>query len=354
MEKILLTFAISAIVGFLFFKLKFPGGFLVGAVVGSTVLSVGFHMAEMPYLAKFAAQATAGAFIGVSFEREDLKKLRHAWKPALAVLSSMMLINIMAGFTLVAVSHMDLLTALLSGIPGGVSNTPLIAAEVGAVVSQIVFIQFIRMCAGIGVFPSMVKFLTRHEEMPDEAEIARAKAEVSAQKAAAKKRAVPYFAPLVLAVAAFSGWLGRIADIPAGPLVFSMIGVFLLKLTGITGKLPMPIKRVAQVLSGAYIGCSISYEDVLDFPRLIIPAMIVVAFYMVNSIVVGNFISRKFSIPKREALLMVTPAGASDMALISSEIGVHSTNLVILQIVRMLCAVSIFPAAHIFIASLLT
>ena len=354
MGNILLTFAISAIVGYVFFKLKFPGGFLVGAVVGSTVLSVGFQVAEMPYVAKFLAQATAGAFIGVSFEREDLEKLKSAWKPALVVLSSMLMINILAGFTLAGVSHLDLLTALLSGIPGGVSNTPLIAVEVGGVVSQIVFIQFIRMCAGIGVFPSMVKFLTRHEEMPDEAEIARAKAELSAQKAAAKKRAVPYFAPLVLAVAAFSGWIGRISDVPAGPLVFSMIGVFLLKLTGITGKLPMPIKRVAQVLSGAYIGCSISYEDVLDFPRLIIPAIIVVVFYLLNAVVVGNFISRKFSIPRREALLMVTPAGASDMALISSEIGVHSTNLVILQIVRMLCAVSVFPAVMIFIASCLS
>ena len=132
------------------------------------------------------------------------------------------------------------------------------------------------------------------------------------------------------------------------------VALFLLKLTGVTGKLPMPIKRVAQVLSGAYIGCSISYEDVLDFPRLIIPAIIVVVFYIVNAVIVGNFLSRKFEIPRREALLMVTPAGASDMALISSEIGVHSTNLVIMQIIRMLCAVSVFPAAHIFIASILT
>ena len=354
MENILLTFVISAIFGFIFFKCKVPGGFLVGAVVGATILSVGFGLAEMPYIGKFLAHSTAGAFIGVSFERDDLKKLKNVWKPTLTVLSSMMIINILAGFVLYGTTHMDLLTSLLSGIPGGVSNTPMIAAEVGAVVSQIVFIQFIRMCAGIGVFPSMVKFLTRHEEMPDEEEIARAKAEISAQKAAVKKRAVPYFTPLVLLVAVVFGWIGRISGVPAGPLLFSMIGVFLLKLTGVTGKLPMPIKRVAQVLSGAYIGCSIGYEDVLDFPRLIIPAMIVVAFYMLNAYITGNFIARKFRIPKREALLMLTPAGASDMALISSEIGVHSTNLVIMQIIRMLCAVSIFPAVHIFIASCLS
>lgn len=353
MEKILLTFAVSAVIGYIFFKCKVPGGMLVGAVVGSTILSVGFGMAEMPYTAKFIAHVTAGAFIGVSFEREDLKSLKKAWKPTLTVLASMMVINIAAGFILHLFMNMDLITSLLSGIPGGVSNTPMIAAEVGAEVSQIAFIQFIRMCAGIGIFPSVVKYLTRDEEMPDAEEVARAKAELAAKKEAKKKRTVPYFTPLVLLVAAVCGWGGRLSGIPAGALVFSMLGTFVLKLTGVTGKLPMPIKRVAQVLSGAYIGCSISYEDVMYFPQLIIPAVIVVAFYLLNSWITGNFICKKFSIPKREALLMLTPAGASDMALISSEIGVHSTNLVIMQIIRMLCAVSIFPAVHIFIVSML-
>ena len=96
MEKVLLTFLVGAIFGYIFFKCKVPGGFLVGAVVGSTILSVGFGMAHMPYIGKFMAQATAGAFIGVSFERDDLKKLKSIWKPTLTVLSSMMLINILA------------------------------------------------------------------------------------------------------------------------------------------------------------------------------------------------------------------------------------------------------------------
>lgn len=354
MYNILLTFAVSIVAGFLFFKAKVPGGFLVGAVVGATVLSVGFGAAEMPYTAKLLAQMTAGAFIGVSFERDDIKCLKKVWKPTLLVISSMIVINVTAGLLIYRFMGMDLMSALLSGIPGGVSNTPMIAAEVGGEVSQIAFIHFLRMFAGIGIFPSMVKFLTRDEELPDEEEIARAKAELSAQKAAAKKNAVPYFVPLVLAVAAVSGWLGRLSGIPAGALVFAMFGTFLLKLTGVTGKLPMPLKRVAQVLSGAYIGCTMTYEDVLYFPKLILPALTVIAFYMINAFVVGNFISRKFSIPRREALLMVTPAGASDMALISSEIGVHSTNLVIMQIIRMISAMSIFPAIHIFLNSVIT
>ena len=45
----------------------------------------------------------------------------------------------------------------------------------------------------------------------------------------------------------------------------------------------------------------------------------------------------------RGTALMMTPAGASDMALISADIGVHSPSLVVMQIFRMLMAASIFP-----------
>ena len=40
---------------------------------------------------------------------------------------------------------------------------------------------------------------------------------------------------------------------------------------------------------------------------------------------------------------MMTPAGASDMALIAADIGVNSPSLVVMQIFRMLMAASIFP-----------
>ena len=42
-------------------------------------------------------------------------------------------------------------------------------------------------------------------------------------------------------------------------------------------------------------------------------------------------------------MLMMTPAGASDMALIAADIGVNSPSLVVMQIFRMLMAASVFP-----------
>ena len=46
---------------------------------------------------------------------------------------------------------------------------------------------------------------------------------------------------------------------------------------------------------------------------------------------------------RREGYLTATPAGASDMALISSDLGVDSPDLIVLQLMRMLIVVMAFP-----------
>ena len=48
MENVLLTFCVGFAVAFIFFKLKVPGGMLIGAVCGTVALSLTTGMAEMP------------------------------------------------------------------------------------------------------------------------------------------------------------------------------------------------------------------------------------------------------------------------------------------------------------------
>ena len=56
---------------------------------------------------------------------------------------------------------------------------------------------------------------------------------------------------------------------------------------------------------------------------------------------------------RREAMLAATPAGANDMALISGDLGVHSQDLNVLQIIRMIVVVSVFPQIVRLVVSLL-
>ncbi len=43
-------------------------------------------------------------------------------------------------------------------------------------------------------------------------------------------------------------------------------------------------------------------------------------------------------------MLAATPAGASDMALISADLGIHNIRLIFLQVMRLIAVITLFPA----------
>lgn len=323
--------------GLLFYKLKVPGGMMVGSIVAVAALSVLSGMAFMPGEAKLTAQCLAGAFLACSVDREDLKRLPHLLRPALVLLSAALCLNLLLGVLIWLCSPMDLLTSLMSAVPGGMSDTPIIAEDLGADAPKVAVMQFVRMSMGIGVFPSLIAVLTKKDLTPcspiDSA---------SPDSLPGQKYSAPDFL-LTLAAAFLCGPFGKWIGIPAGALIFSMLGVIALKLLLGRAYLPLWAKRLAQALSGSYIGCGITRADLLELRDLLLPAVILLVGYFLNSILIGHLLHRLFAFPLKTAMLAATPAGASDMALISADLGVESKELIALQVIRMVVVVSVFP-----------
>ena len=167
-------------------------------------------------------------------------------------------------------------------------------------------------------------------------------ASVSSDPPPGKKISASAF-PLTLAAAFSCGLLGKWIGIPAGALIFSMLGVIALKLLLGRAYLPLWAKRLAQALSGSYIGCGITRSDLLELRQLLLPSLILLTGYFLNSILTGHLLHRLFAFPLKTAMLAATPAGASDMALISADLGVESKELIVLQVIRMVVVVSVFP-----------
>ena len=347
MTNILLTLLASLAGGMLFLKLKVPGGVLVGGIIGTTILSMTSGMAEMPYTARLIAQIIAGAFIGSSVDREDLAKMKTIYKPFLIVIASLLVVNLTAGTLVYKFGPLDRLTSFMCCVPGGMSDTPLIASELGAQMPPVVIMQFVRMVVGIGVFPGLILFVTK-----DEGQTVVEKTKQTGAKKKTAASSVPVTIGTLLLAGVF-GVIGRKLGVPSGALLFAIITILIMKLAGVPIVYPKWIKRAAQVLSGAYIGCSVGLETLYMLPHLIIPAIIIIGMYMINAFITGNIIHKVCGISKRESMLMVTPAGATDMALISADIGVNSPNLIVLQIVRMLTVISIFPNLDLLIVNLL-
>ena len=105
--------------------------------------------------------------------------------------------------------------------------------------------------------------------------------------------------------------------------------------------------------AGCCIGTTLTLAHVLQMRQLVLPVIILCLGYGVCCVTMGLFISKRFYIETREAMLFLSPAGASEMALIAAELGVESVNLVVLQIGRLVGVSVVFPHIFHFIATIL-
>lgn len=347
MINFLLTITAGTAAGYVLSKLKVPGGMMIGSIAGAAALNIATSMAYMPYVGRLAAQIIAGAFIGVGLEKSDLARIKTIYKPASVLLLGMLILNIISGFLIYRSSSLDLTTSLMSAVPGGISDIPIISEEMGADSANVALLQFVRLVFGLGVFPSMISKVSNWKMFRQKSQTEIYKRTVSNDNSAQHML-------LTLAVAGVFGTIGKMSGMPSASLVFSMVSVIIFKLT--TGKACMPrsMRRFAQVLAGCYIGSSFTMNDAMELKNLVVPSLILLAGYFIACFIIGSILNKKYSLPIDEAMLATTPAGASDMALISADIGIESADVIVLQIIRMISAVSVFPQIIRLIVSIAT
>ena len=311
-----LTLLAGGLFGVIFVLLKIPNGLRIGAMLGSALLSVFFNAAYMPSFTRLLVQVIAGALIGCSMEKSDIKCLPLVIKPTFIMLLTFLVLNIAAGFLIYLSSPIDLLTALMCAIPGGVTDTPIIASAMGADTPKVALAQLARYILGVGIFPPMifawdnmrVKMETNknsggnisrddiaHNNMEPQESIKRIKSTVKS----------PIAFACTIAAALGAGILGSLSNIPAGTFLFSLIAVLVLRLCFDFAYLPPWIKKTALLISGCYIGSGISINDVRGFKFLALPIIIIIAGYIINCFITGKILS--FTLTEKKECLSPLP-----------------------------------------------
>ena len=334
MDNLFLTVLIAFIGGYTLQKLRVPGGMMLGSVIMVAIFNVNTQIIIMPIEFRIIAQTIAGAYIGMTVKKENLPRMKYMIRPTITLLSGLFVTNFIVGILIFIVSPLDILTSFLAGVPGGVSDTPLIAADLGADATKVTVLQFVRLISGISMVPLLVKY--------DSKEIVRTEKQpklILKRPSSIKNRKL--WVSLILAF--LGGTLGRMIGVPAGTLIFAMLTIIILKIVSYEVSFPIWFKRMAQLFSGAYIGSRFGYQDFMELKYLLIPALILVTLNMLSCFIMGNILSKKYSLPLSQAILSSSPAGASDMALIASDLGVSGSDVAIIQILRLIGAIAIFP-----------
>lgn len=329
---ILLTLIVAFCFGSVFSKLKVKGGMLIGAIIGVASFSVVFDIATALPFSKLIAQVIAGAFIGASLKKEDVKLIPSIIAALVIMFGVYLVQNIVLGYVIVRGTDFDLATTLLSIVPGGMSTIPLIAEDFGANASYVAIMQFVRMISTITLYPIIIDRFTKTEFNSEEI-IAETKVKESSVTRTA----------LSLVVAFIGGGIGFYLGIPAGVMIFSMLFVGATQIA--TGKVEMDskVKKLAQLLSGTYIGSMFTSRDLAMLTQLIVPIIILLIGYLISTVVIAFLYRRILKMTLRESLLSAMPAGASDIALISNDLGVFESKVIVIQVLRLIVVILVYP-----------
>ena len=91
-----------------------------------------------------------------------------------------------------------------------------------------------------------------------------------------------------LVIDALCAWGGSLLHIPADPVLCSLLSTFLLNISGFPIPFPHWLRRVAQVLSGAYIGCLLDPSRFGSLLTVLWAILITTAVLLANAAVFGK------------------------------------------------------------------
>lgn len=341
--KLFLTLTVGVGCGLLFKKTKVPAGYMVGAFVGVAIVNCAFSAAWVPNGTRTAVQIVAGAFVGCSMERSDLRRLRKIGGPVAVMLAACLVLMIAGGFLVWASSPLDLVTSLMCCVPGGINDTPVVAADMGADAPSVAILQLVRQVLGIAILPAVVAGFDKLQAAhgyPDERE---AGVESSSESRMKSRQKSVFSTIAALCVAVLAGLVGKATHVPGMTFTFAIVAVLILKLCFDFAYIPKWVKILCQLVAGCYLGTLLTLDGLLGMSALVVPILIVTVLYTANCFVTGGMERRLFGYGRKEGMLIASPAGASDMALIMDDMGIENTDVVIMQVVRAVTVMALFP-----------
>lgn len=329
---------ITVLVGYVSSKLaeylKFPAPYLIGSLLGVAIFNIISQHAFMPFWVKPLAQMVAGTYIGMGIRRENLLAMRMIIKPILYALISVVFIMLFSSGVLYFVFDFDLPTALLSSVPGGISDITLLSYEFNADIAVVALIQTMRLCIVLAVFPLLIERIFSPQENVKTALVQPLK-EVYEWN----------YVLITILIGGFGGAVGYLLKIPAGSLSLSMIFTAIYSCISSKAQLPVSLRRAAQLLSGALIGTSITITSMMGIPAMFPAMLFVMVLYFASNYFIARFISKRSELNHATAMFATAPAGASDMVLIALELNleVDKSSIILIQIARLTLVVTLIP-----------
>lgn len=161
MERIGITLLVAIVGGLLGIKLKVPAGALVFSMLAVALYNIYTSNAYIPYNFRVMAQIVVGGMIGLRFTKGTIVEIKEMLLPTILVITVMTLFGFFLAFVLHKATGMDIITALFSTAPGGLTDMSLISDTYGADSPKVAVMHTLRIVLVVTFVPIIIKFLTK-------------------------------------------------------------------------------------------------------------------------------------------------------------------------------------------------
>ena len=144
-------------------KIDFPGGaMLIPLLITGTVNLFYYEFGEIDVRFKELAIILLSVSIGAQMTLKTARTMKQVILPAACIIAILVLMGLSLGLMLYLITPLDLLTALLSSMPGGAASISAIAGDLGADLRVVASIHLIRLMFLSLLMPPLFYLIKRY------------------------------------------------------------------------------------------------------------------------------------------------------------------------------------------------
>ncbi|MGP4064335.1 AbrB family transcriptional regulator [Oceanobacillus sp. M65] len=329
-QRLIVTFLVAAIGGYIFSFLNMPLPWVLGALT-FTFIAQGLLKREayIPIPIKNTSFIILGVYFGLYFTLETFQMILPYFLPYLLLTLILIFASIVISILVTKLSwvKVDSMTSIFGSIPGGLSEMTLASEAFKARTSLVVIFQTIRLVTVLFTVPSIMALLFGQ---------GTGNTNGQASTEVILGSPVSYLALILPALAAL--FLNK--KIPAGIIIGAIgvtaaLNITLVELPAI----PPTLMYAAQVAVGASLGKNILFRDIKAGGKLSFiyfgTSLGIIAFSILLGVILANLTSLDYV----TAILSIAPGGLFEMVLTAYSLGGDPAVVSSLQLIRILVIV---------------
>lgn len=316
------TLVVGTAGGAVFAWLNLPLAWMLGAMVATTVASLGGTRLHVPGPMRSIMVAIIGVLLGASFTPEVLDKARE-WPLTIGCLLLHLAILVGALFYYFhRIVGLDVPTAYFSATPGGLGEMVITGAAMGADDRTIALVHTARVLLVVLTIPLWYRYMTG---------VATTPSSIGPSIGATGLTDI-----VVLGACAVAGvWAGRFIRLPAYRLSGPLLASAVVHATGLSASAPpWEVVAVAQVVVGSAIGARFTGVPMRRVVGIMAASVVSTVVMLAATVAFALVLAPATGIDWRSIVLAYAPGGLAEMSLIALSLGIETAFVATHHVVR--------------------